>query len=142
MNSHTTTPNQRARSRRAEALFAAAIAVVALIAFGITQAVAASADGAPVIATIARNGTVIETVDLADVAEPYTLRLEDASGTNVVEVEPGRIRVMEADCPDKVCVDMGWVEAPGRPIACVPHGLTITLEREGGAPDAVDAIAG
>ena len=142
MNAHPTPPNQRARVRQAEALFAAAVAVVALLAFGITQALAASGDGSSIRATIARNGTVIETIDLSAVEEPYTLRLEDECGVNVVEVEPGRVRVVEADCPDKVCVDMGWIDAPGRPIACVPHGLTITLTQEGGVSHGVDAISG
>lgn len=142
MRAQTTTPDQHARIRRAEALFAAAIAVIALIAFGITQALAASVEGAHTIAYVARGGTTLETIDLSAVEEPYLLQLEDEHGTNVIEVHVGRIRVAEADCPDKVCVNMGWVDTPGRPIACVPHGLTITLEQEGGVSNDIDAITG
>ena len=65
----------------------------------------------------------------------------DASGVNVVAVEPGRIRVAEADCPDEVCVHTGWIDGPATPIACVPHGLTVTVAREGGDGDGLDAVA-
>ena len=134
---------RRARTRRAEALFAAAVAVAALALFAATQAAAGGGrGGAHAVAAIARNGAVVETIDLAAVDEPYTLRFESADGTNVVSVEPGRIRVSEADCPDKVCVDTGWIDSPGRPIACVPHGLTIVVECAGGDTDALDAVAG
>ena len=84
---------------------------------------------------------MIETIDLDAVKNPYTLRLEDERGVNVVAVEPGRIRVAEADCPDEVCVHTGWTCDPATPIACVPHGLTVTVAREGGDGDGLDAVA-
>ena len=59
----------------------------------------------------------------------------------MVAVEPGRIRVAEADCPDEVCVHTGWIDGPATPIACVPHGLTVTVAREGDDGDGLDAVA-
>lgn len=135
------TAARRDRGRRVEILFAVAVAATALVLFAIAQAAGAAPSGAHAVATIARNGTVLETIDLSAVDEPYTLRFEDESGANVVAVEPERICVVEADCPDKVCVNAGWIDAPGRPIACVPHGLTIVVEREGGGADGIDALA-
>lgn len=88
-----------------------------------------------------RDGVAIETIDLDAVKNPYTLRLEDERGVNMVAVEPGRIRVAEADCPDEVCVHTGWIDGPATPIACVPHGLTVTVAREGGDGDGLDAVA-
>ncbi|RDB63987.1 hypothetical protein C1878_04165 [Gordonibacter sp. 28C] len=131
----------KARARRVEILFALAVAATALVLFACAQAAGAAQDDAHAVATVARNGIVLETIDLAEVSEPYTLRFEDESGANVVAVEPGRIRVVEADCPDKVCVNAGWIDAPGKPIACVPHGITIVVEREGGGADGIDALA-
>ena len=84
---------------------------------------------------------MIETIDLDAVKNPYTLRLEDERGVNVVAVEPGRIRVAEADCPDEVCVHTGWIDGPAMPIACVPHGLTVTVAREGDDGDGLDVVA-
>ena len=129
------------RAGKAELLFAAIVVAMAVGGLAATQAfMSAHADG-HAVATIARDGTVVETIDLDAVDEPYTLRLEDERGTNLVAVETGRIRVLEADCPDGVCVHTGWIDGPATPIACVPHGLTITITREGGAAHDLDAVA-
>lgn len=129
------------RARKAELLFAVAVLAAAVGGFALAHAAGdAHAEGHDV-ATIARDGAVVDAIDLDAVEEPYTLRLDDGRGMNVVAVEPGRIRVVEADCPDGVCVRTGWIEGPATPIACVPHGLTITVAREGGAPDGLDAVA-
>ncbi|MBR4895991.1 MAG: NusG domain II-containing protein, partial [Clostridia bacterium] len=67
----------------------------------------------------------------------------DASGENTVRVETGRIRIVSADCPDKICVDTGWISDSAAPIVCLPHRLVIRLE-EGPADDAraLDGVAG
>lgn len=131
------------RTGKAELLFAAVVLAVAVGGFALAHAVGVSAEGGSghAVATIARDGAVVDTIDLDAVDEAYRLRLDDERGMNVVAVEPGRIRVVEADCPDEVCVRTGWIDGPATPIACVPHGLTITVEREGGAPDGLDAVA-
>ena len=135
MSTSVAKPARHSSAHRAEALFAA------VVAFALAQASGAAADGSHAIATVSRHGTVVQTIDLATVEAPYTLQLKDESGWNTVAVEPGRIRIVEADCPDKVCVKTGWIDGPGRPIACAPHGLTITIECEGGGADDVDAVA-
>lgn len=129
------------RARKAELLFAAAVVAVALGGFALAHAADAARPDGRAVATIARDGAVIDTIDLDAVDEPYTLRLDDERGVNVVAVEPGRISVESADCPDEVCVHTGWIDGPATPIACVPHGLTITVAREGGASDGLDAVA-
>ncbi len=60
----------------------------------------------------------------------------------MIRVEPGRIAVTAADCPDKVCVDAGWRSDSASPIVCLPHRLVIRIEKDaaadpGGIPDAV-----
>ena len=129
------------RAGKAELLFAAAVLAVAVGGFALAHAADTAHPDGHAVASIARDGAVIDTIDLDAVDEPYTLRLDDERGVNVVAVEPGRIRVAEADCPDEVCVRTGWIDGPATPIACVPHGLTITVAREGGAADGIDAVA-
>ena len=73
--------------------------------------------------------------DLDKVAEPYSFTLEDGSGTNTVQVEKGRIRVSEADCPDRVCVSQGWISNGTAPIVCLPHKLMIEITGTGGELD-------
>lgn len=91
-------------------------------------------------AEILQDGVCIQSIDLTRVEQPYTLRLEWEGGYNVVEVERGRVRVSEADCPDQICVRQGWISHGAVPIACLPHRLVIRLTGSPGAP--VDAAAG
>ncbi|MCI9556602.1 NusG domain II-containing protein [Oscillospiraceae bacterium 50-16] len=89
-------------------------------------------------ARITRDGALLEEIDLTRVEEPYTLVVEDSQGSNTLQVERGRIRVLEADCPDQVCVRQGWVQDRTVPIVCLPHRLVIEIvggegELDGGA---------
>ena len=80
------------------------------------------------VANIYRDGVCVCSVDLSKVTEPYEFTLTDASGENTVRAEPGRIRIVSADCPDKICVDTGWISDSTAPIVCLPHRLVIRLE--------------
>lgn len=87
------------------------------------------------VARITRDGVLLEEIDLTTVDQPYTLTFEDESGRNVVMVEQGRIRVSEADCPDRVCVNQGWISDGTVPIVCLPHRLMIEIKGGGGELD-------
>ena len=45
--------------------------------------------------------------------------------------EDGRIRIAEADCPDQICVQTGWVSHPGQLAVCVPGKLILKLTAGG-----------
>ncbi len=49
-------------------------------------------------------------------------------GRNLVRVEDGAVMVVQADCPDKVCVHTGPICQEGEVIACLPHGLIIYIQ--------------
>ena len=78
---------------------------------------------------------VVEEIDLDRVSEPYSLPLEDGSGRNTLWVERGRICVSEADCPDQICVNQGWISNGAVPIICLPHRLMIEIVDGGGGLD-------
>ena len=93
-------------------------------------------------ANIYRNGKCISSIDLDSVTEGYSFTLEDEDGhINVVKVEPGRIRVSEANCPDKVCVNTGWISGGLKPIVCMPSKLVIRIENKAAEPE-FDAVTG
>ena len=91
------------------------------------------------VANIYLDGVCVRSIDLSAVTAPYSFPVETGEGTNTVTVEPGRICVSEADCPDGVCVRMGWRSDSGAPIVCLPHRLVIRIEKE--APGGFDAVA-
>lgn len=92
------------------------------------------------IAQIRQDGKIIRTVDLSAVKEPYELTVsEKHGGYNKIRVEKGKIAVVEADCPDKICVNQGYIENSTVPIVCLPHKLSITVT---GKENSIDAVAG
>ena len=95
---------------------------------------------AGVIAQIYQHGELVEELRLDQVTEGYTISLTGVDGAeNVVEVEPGRIRVQSANCPDQVCVRQGWISDASVPVVCLPHQVIIQIT---GGESHVDAAAG
>lgn len=80
------------------------------------------------VARVSVDGVCREVIDLRAVTLPYTLQIETEWGSNTLRVEHGRIAVIEADCPDQICVHQGFVGETGIPIVCLPHRLVIELE--------------
>lgn len=80
-------------------------------------------------AYIYQDGQLIETIDLHAVTAPYTFTIPALDGgSNTIEVRPDAIGIVDADCPDKLCVSTGFVESTLLPIVCLPHQLVIQLE--------------
>lgn len=48
-------------------------------------------------------------------------------GYNKVEIQGDRVRMVEADCDDQVCVLQGWISKPGETILCLPHRVSVSL---------------
>lgn len=94
--------------------------------------------GAARTASIYQDGELLCTIDLSHVAEPYTFTIEaPGGGYNTVRVEPGKIGISEADCPDKICQKTGMIDTSSYPISCLPHKLLIKISSADGDLDAV-----
>ena len=74
------------------------------------------------------DGAVIREIDLSRVYREESFRVECPEGYNLITVRPGAICVSEADCPDRICVRMGWLTDGAAPIVCLPHRLMIRLK--------------
>jgi len=120
------------RTRTWVIILAALAAFLALLSF---FSLTAKKEGKTV--QILQDGLVIEEIDLSAVTSERSFTVEwTGGGSNLITVQPGRIRVTEADCPDRVCVDQGWLSDQAAPIVCMPHRLMIRIKDSGG-PDAV-----
>lgn len=77
-------------------------------------------------AVISLNSVTIETIDLSRVEEPYTFTVEADGGRRItLEVIPGDIRIIHADCPDGLCIEREWLSGGATPIVCLPNRLVI-----------------
>jgi len=50
--------------------------------------------------------------------------------TNTVEIKDGKVSVMYADCPDKICVNHRAISKSGESIICLPNKVVISIEGE------------
>lgn len=68
-----------------------------------------------------------------DLSEDQVLTVDGAGGGyNRIQVRDGAVSVLEASCPDKVCVHTGTVQYPGETIVCLPNRMIITVIQGGG----------
>ena len=77
------------------------------------------------IAEIKLNGELFRQVDLSK-DETFVIDIEGHS--NVIKVNNNSIAIVEADCPDKICVKSGAISNVGEVIACVPHKILIEIK--------------
>ena len=81
---------------------------------------------------------VIVTVDGVQTArypleQDGTYSLND--GTNLLSVHGGAARMIEAECPDHLCVEMGEIRYSGQMIVCLPNRVIVTIEGVKGDAD-------
>ena len=82
------------------------------------------------------DGKVVTELPLGEDTE---LVLGEGEHTNTLVIQGGKARVVEASCPDRICVGQGAVQYAGESIVCLPHKLVITVQ--GGPPPDIDAAA-
>ncbi len=88
------------------------------------------------IAEIYQNGELIYRINLDKTNDAYTIEIKGHGGEiNVIEVEKGRIRMKESNCPDGTCMRIGWVSDRFLPVVCLPHNVVIKIEGEKNAEE-------
>ena len=91
-------------------------------------------------ARIYQNGTIIRTIDLSAVEEPYQFTICGADGEeNTIEVKNGEIGMISANCRDQICVKMGFIHSAAMPVTCLPNHIVIEVgsSSEENEPDGV-----
>lgn len=80
------------------------------------------------IAYIYQNGNLIHTIPLDKNTAPYQIRIDGPKNTyNIIEINSGKIGIIDANCPDHVCIDMGFHSNSIFPITCLPNGIVISF---------------
>ncbi|MBP2057749.1 hypothetical protein J2Z60_000921 [Lactobacillus colini] len=49
--------------------------------------------------------------------------------SNTLQVKNNKIRMLEANCKDQVCVREGWKKAAGQTIVCLPHKFLVEIKQ-------------
>ncbi len=58
--------------------------------------------------------------------------LNDWNPPVVLEVKPGKIRILKNDCPQHICQHTGYITGTGQSIICVPKKILIYLKNVNG----------
>jgi len=88
-------------------------------------------------AIVKRDGQVVTELAL-NVARKY--ELTGAIGTSVIEVQPGRARVLSDPGPRQYCVQQGWLTRANAVAICAPNHVTLQLAGRSGQNDAYDTL--
>ena len=57
-----------------------------------------------------------------------TIPIKTEYGYNLIEIGDEEVRVIEADCPDKLDVKQGYISKTGEVIVCLPNRLVIEIK--------------
>lgn len=81
---------------------------------------------------IVSDATSDEVILRFDIEEDAYYELDVKNGKFHIEVQDGRYRAIDVDCPNQICVNTGWVPSLDyyAPIVCLPNGIMITIEEE------------
>lgn len=78
------------------------------------------------IAEISVDGKVVRQVSLCGEDDG----IHELDGVNITyEVSGGKIRFVSSDCPDKVCVNDGFIGLGGQSVVCLPNKTVISVPR-------------
>ncbi len=73
---------------------------------------------------------VIIRVDGVEVAR-YNLDIDGTyelnGGTNILVIKDKEAYLIDANCPDKLCINQGKISKNGETITCLPNKLTVTV---------------
>ncbi len=85
--------------------------------------------------TVTVGGDVYDTYDLA---EDQDVSLDIDGWHNQFRITDGVVSMLEADCPDKYCVEHTPIDKVGETIVCLPHKVVLEITEGEEARD-VDA---
>jgi hypothetical protein len=76
-------------------------------------------------AVITVDGKVVKTVKLDGHHE--MIHVTGVTGYDLVEISDKQVRIVEADCPDKLCINQGWISRSPQQIVCLPNRVAVRI---------------
>lgn len=83
--------------------------------------------------TLSRQGTTVlidvdgKTVQKLMLQEEHVITVNGVHGRLTVETHAGKVAVIDADCPNHICVRTGWRSRGGEVIVCVPNKTVVRI---------------
>lgn len=80
-----------------------------------------------IYAEVTISGKVYKKIPLTGHKNEEEIEIDTGHGKNIVLVKDESIAMIEADCPDKVCLNTGFISKPGESIVCLPHKVMVQI---------------
>lgn len=68
-------------------------------------------------------------------------KIENEKGYNIIKIHDGGVEIIEASCPDKVCVHSGFITKPSENIVCLPNKVHIKITTHNNNDNEEDVIS-
>ena len=65
------------------------------------------------------------------------IQIDTDLGSNTIEITNGKVRILDADCPDKICIQDGSISKPGDILVCLPHKVVVSIKGQNSETDAL-----
>lgn len=119
--------------KRKDILLAAAVLAAALLCY-VGFRLSAGADPDRAVLTITVDGEEYGTYSLAEDQQI------EINGTNICEISDGEVRMVQADCPDQLCMHQKAISGSGGTIVCLPNRVVLSVASD--TEPEVDSITG
>lgn len=63
------------------------------------------------------------------------ISIKSGDHLNILEIKDGKAKMIEADCPDQVCVNQKAIDRNLESIICLPNKILVEIKGEEGAVD-------
>lgn len=104
--------------------------LVIILALSVTAIFMRSRKNKSCSVQIIQDNKILYEIDVSGIDyQEYHIETDDG-GWNDILIENGKISVKDADCPDKNCCRMGYLDGLHNPIVCLPHKLVIKYSDE------------
>lgn len=123
----------RKRFGKNDILFLSGIILVVIILF-VSFTIFRKKTGSFVVVTI--NGQKSQTYLLS---QEESVEIETKWGTNQFVIKENTVKMIQADCPDQLCVHQHAISQSRESIICLPHKVVVTIEGEENST--LDAVA-
>ena len=121
------------KERKKEALSVMILLIISILLF---IGIRCFADGSGKYVKVYVNDKLTKTFDLHG---DTRYMIETKNGYNYLIIKNNEARIVDADCPNKICVDKGAISKDHESIICVPHNVVVTIDSNKNA--SVDAVA-
>ncbi|MHA5179805.1 NusG domain II-containing protein [Oenococcus oeni] len=83
-------------------------------------------------AVITHKGKVVHKIKLTGHTGTTKYRFTNGKAYNVVVATGKKVKIVEANCPDQICVQHAAIGKAGQSIVCLPHKLIVKIKSSDG----------